>query len=252
LSCLSACRWQFHGLLARAGLSRRRSLAATQCPLAPAADDRRTAPSSHILGDLGQRDEPLPPYQIVISSSQALQRTVINAPNAVLITAVTQYINRSPSGHSALVQRELLQAVFDIPGLQSTTMHYSPFQVVTTSTPIKDPQQTPRIDAKPVADPSIVVVNPQSAFTHEVLFWPTGAPDWYEWSKFVENGRNNGSYKQITITINLLPAIYTKHGMLSSWGQKTLPTSCVVKLSEPDFISLSNNGWLAPVCTWES
>jgi hypothetical protein len=37
LSRLSACRWQFHGLLARAGLSRRRSLVATQCPPAPAA-----------------------------------------------------------------------------------------------------------------------------------------------------------------------------------------------------------------------
>ena len=58
LSRLSACRWQFHGLLAFAGLSRRRSLAATQCPLAPAAAGRRMASSYHISGDLGQRDEP--------------------------------------------------------------------------------------------------------------------------------------------------------------------------------------------------
>jgi hypothetical protein len=58
LSRLSACRWQFCGLLARAGLSRRRSLVATQCPLAPAAAGRRTAPSYHISGNLGQRDEP--------------------------------------------------------------------------------------------------------------------------------------------------------------------------------------------------
>src|ERR1700731_2566953 len=58
LSRLSACGWQFHGLLARAGLSRRRSLVATQCPLAPAAAGRRTASSYHISGDLGQRDEP--------------------------------------------------------------------------------------------------------------------------------------------------------------------------------------------------
>jgi hypothetical protein len=193
-----------------------------------------------------------PPYQVVIASSQALRRTVMNEPNAVLITAVTQYINRSPSGHSALVQRELLEAAFDIPGLQSTTMHYSPYQVVTTNTPIKDIQQTPLINVNPVADPSIIVINPQNAATHEVLFWPTGASDWYEWAKFVENGRNNGSYKEINIRISLLPAIYTKHGIFSSYGQKTLPTSCVVKLSEPDFILLSNNGWLAPVCTWES
>src|SRR5580692_9845735 len=58
LSRLSACRWQFYGLLAHAGLSRRRSLVATQCPLAPAAAGRRTASSYHILGYLGQRDEP--------------------------------------------------------------------------------------------------------------------------------------------------------------------------------------------------
>src|SRR5690348_18360695 len=58
LSRLSACRWQFYGLLARAGLSRRRSLVATQCPLAPAAVGRRTASSYHISGYLGQRDEP--------------------------------------------------------------------------------------------------------------------------------------------------------------------------------------------------
>jgi hypothetical protein len=60
LSRLSACRWQFYGLLARAGLSRRRSLVAAQCPLAPAAAGRRTASSYHISGYLGQRDEPLP------------------------------------------------------------------------------------------------------------------------------------------------------------------------------------------------
>src|SRR5712671_2464129 len=58
LSRLSACRWQFYGLLARAGLSRRRSLVAAQCPLAPAAAGRRTASSYHISGYLGQRDEP--------------------------------------------------------------------------------------------------------------------------------------------------------------------------------------------------
>ena len=34
---MSACWWQFYGLLGRAGLPRRRSLVATQCPLAPAA-----------------------------------------------------------------------------------------------------------------------------------------------------------------------------------------------------------------------
>src|SRR6266404_2210010 len=44
--------------LARAGLWTRRSLLATQCRLAPAADDRRTGSSYHILGYLGQRDEP--------------------------------------------------------------------------------------------------------------------------------------------------------------------------------------------------
>jgi Domain of unknown function (DUF4372) len=55
---LSACRWQFYGLLAHAGLSRRRSLVATQCPLAPAAAGRCTASSYHISGYLGQRDEP--------------------------------------------------------------------------------------------------------------------------------------------------------------------------------------------------
>ena len=58
LSRLSACRWQFYGLLAHAGLSRRRSLVATQCPLEPAAAGRRTASSYHISGYLGQRDEP--------------------------------------------------------------------------------------------------------------------------------------------------------------------------------------------------
>src|SRR5258708_37637380 len=60
LSRLSACRWQFYGLFARAGLSRRRSLVAAQCPLAPAAAGRRTASSYHISGYLGQRDEPSP------------------------------------------------------------------------------------------------------------------------------------------------------------------------------------------------
>jgi hypothetical protein len=38
LSCLSASRWQFLRPFGPAGLSRRRSLAATECPLAPAAD----------------------------------------------------------------------------------------------------------------------------------------------------------------------------------------------------------------------
>src|SRR6202043_3593189 len=72
-----------------------------------------------------------PPYQIVIASSEALKRTAEREPSPVLISAVTQYINRSTAGHSAIVQRELLQAVFEIPGIQPTTVHYSPLQVVT-------------------------------------------------------------------------------------------------------------------------
>lgn len=103
-----------------------------------------------------------------------------------------------------------------------------------------------------MADPSIVVVNPQSAVTHEVLFWPTdAASDWYEWSKFAKDGENNGEYKEIIIRIDLLPAIYTKQGIFSSYGQKMIPTSCVVKLSETDFRKLHNQGWLAPVCRSE-
>ena len=58
LSRLLACRWQIlRAFLARAGLSRRRSLVAAQCPLAPAAAGRRTVSSYHISGHLGQRDE---------------------------------------------------------------------------------------------------------------------------------------------------------------------------------------------------
>jgi hypothetical protein len=189
---------------------------------------------------------PFPPYQIVIASGEALKRTV-EKPSPVLFTAVTQYINRSSSGHSAIVQRELLRAVFDISGLQSKTVNYIPQQVVTTSTLIKDPRLTPLIDAPVVSDPSIVVVNPQSAVTHEILFWPAEAPDWYEWSTFTKDGEN----KEITIRIDLLPAIYTKQGIFSSYGQKTVQTSCVVKLSQPDFTKLRNQGWLAPVCRKE-
>jgi hypothetical protein len=193
-----------------------------------------------------------PPYQIVIASSEALKRTAENEPSSVLITAVTQYINRSSSGHSAIVQREFLQAAFEIPGIQRATVHYSPLQVVTTSTPIKDPLKTPTINVAPKADPSIVVVNPQSAVTHEVLFWPTEASDWYEWSKFKKDGENNGDYKEIIIRIDLLPVLYTKQSIFSSYGQRTLPTSCVVRLSKPDFIKLHNEAWLAPVCRQES
>jgi hypothetical protein len=77
LSRLSACRWQFYGLLARAGLSR---LIARSHSM-PSRARRSTAFSYHISGYLGQRDEPCrmaAGEEIALKIDQALLRTVLD------------------------------------------------------------------------------------------------------------------------------------------------------------------------------
>jgi hypothetical protein len=203
-----------------------------------------------------------PPYQIVIGSSLTMKRPPQNEQDIVLISAVTQYINRSPSGHSAIIQREFLKAVFEIPGMQPKAVQYGPYQIVRTSTPVKDPKENAPINVKSVQDPAILVVNPQSSVTHEVLFWPSQPPecvfkgicskiDEYGWNEFRDDPIQNGEYKGVTIHIQLMPYIYTKQSMFFSYGQFTVPTSCVVELSQTEFGLLRNNGWLAPECRWE-
>src|SRR5580704_10573222 len=68
------------------------------------------------------------PYQVVIANNNVIKRPIIGEPQ-VIFSAITQYVNRSSSGHVGLVQEEMLEVGVNLPN-QVKNFQFFQYQIV--------------------------------------------------------------------------------------------------------------------------
>src|SRR5580704_18108349 len=68
------------------------------------------------------------PYQVVIANNDVIKRPLVGE-SQVIFSAITQYVNRSSSGHVGLVQEEMLEVGVNLPN-QSKIFQFFQYQIV--------------------------------------------------------------------------------------------------------------------------
>jgi hypothetical protein len=200
------------------------------------------------------------PYQVVIANNNVIKRELVGEPQ-VIFSAITQYVNRSSSGHVGLVQEEMLEVGVKLPD-GAKNFQFFQYQIVRSHSNQGTTSQTPDITLDYANDPGAFVVSQQAPVSHEVLFIPFGQPKClpgdktcetlqaaYPWADLEADMDKIAPDAPMPLTFTVAALTYGKPMRFSEYQQYIERSpSCTVTLSPSDRNILRNTGWVAPEC----